>query len=418
MSGANGETQTAELAKKESIAKKLVFAEFIFVTAVAMVIPTRAPMVLQIKKGDAVASARVLGLMSSSAAFIELFINPVFGQLSDMFGRKPFFLIAPVIDAILHTLVAIFPKALPVTFVDRAITGSMIFAFKAPLTAALTDLFSGPQLAVWLARQGAAFGLGLGLGPYIGAKIGGAKSFFWSSVVFLVTLVYASSMLPETLKVEDRKKFNPAACSPLRFLKLFQGRMLSTLSATIGLQSFGDYLNVYDINYLFLKTVFDVGQDGIGYYATACGLTMGISGNIMTQAIKTCGQKTATLLANTMWTISMALLGSARSIQQIGASLAAMSFGQTRNAAIAAYIQKHGQATGMGRAEISAAQANLLAVLKVFIPIFYGNIFAAATSKGRKLPGAPYFVIAAMTILSQLTFMTVDPDLEVAKKRA
>jgi len=398
--------------RRESTAARLVLAEFMFVTAVAMVIPTRAPMVLEIKKGDAVATARILGLMSSIAAFIELFINPVFGQLSDMFGRKPFLLIAPAVDAFLHTLVAAFPRALPVTFVDRMITGSMIFAFKAPLSASLSDLFTGPRLAVWLARQGSAFGLGLGVGPYVGAKIGGAKSFFWSSVMFLASMLYVAGTLPETLPLDDRKKFNIAACSPLRFLKLFRGRVMSTLAVTVGMQSFGDYLNVYDINYLYLKTVFDVGQTEVGRYASAVGVTQFISGNVMGRAIKAIGQKGATLGANVMWSVAMGLLGSARSVRQIAVSLFAMCFGHMRNSAVSAYILKHGQDAGMGRSEIVAAQANLLAVLKVFIPLFYGNLFATATSNGRKMPGAPYFFIAFVTLLSQLCFWTVDPDRE------
>jgi len=402
--------------KKESLATKLVLAEFMFVTAVAMVIPTRAPMVLDIKRGDAVATARVLGLMSSIAAFIELFINPVFGQLSDMYGRKPFLLIAPTVDAFLHTLVAAFPRALPVTFVDRMITGSMIFAFKAPLSASLSDLFTGPRLAMWLARQGSAFGLGLGLGPYIGAKIGGAKSFFWSSVVFVASMLYVLGTVPETLSPDDRKSFNIAACSPLRFLKLFQGRVMSTLAVTVGLQSFGDYLNVYDINFLFLKTVFDVGQTEVGRYASAVGVTQFISGNAMGRAISLFGLKTATLGANAMWSVAMGILGSARSVKQIAASLVAMCFGHMRNSAVSAYIVKHGQKTGMGRSEIVAAQANLLALLKVFIPLFYGNLFAMATSKGRKYPGAPYFFIAFVTCLSQLCFWTIDPDREESRE--
>eukprot|EP00930_Biecheleria_cincta_P035899 TRINITY_DN24653_c0_g2_i1.p1 TRINITY_DN24653_c0_g2~~TRINITY_DN24653_c0_g2_i1.p1 ORF type:complete len:425 (-),score=95.41 TRINITY_DN24653_c0_g2_i1:334-1608(-) len=403
---------------KEAVATKLVLAEFMFVTAVAMVIPTRAPMVLEIKKGDAAATAKVLGLMSSCAAAIELFINPIFGQLSDMFGRKRFFLLAPAIDAFLHTLVAIFPKILPVTFVDRMISGAMIFAFKAPLTASLSDLFTGPQLASWLAKQGAAFGLGLGLGPFIGSKLGGAKSFFYSSVVFVITMIYAHNMVPETLKYEDRRKeFSLAACSPLRFLKLLQDRMLSTLAATIGLQSFGDYLNLYDINYLYLKTVFDVGQTEVGRYASACGISQLISGMTMSRAIHAFGQKGATALANCMWIVAMGFLGTATSVQKVVLSLFAMCFGHLRNSGVAAYMQKHGQLRGMGRSEIAAAQANLLAVIKVFIPLLYSNIFSLATSKGRNVPGAPYLVVGLLTGLSQLTFCTIDPDKDDSAKQ-
>lgn len=395
---------------KEAVAKKLVISEFIFVTAVAMVVPARAPLVLAIKNGDTAATAKVMGLMSSLAAFIELFMNPLFGQLADMYGRKPFFGIAAMINAVLHASVGVFPKTLPINFVDRMISGAMIFAFKAPLSAALGDLYQGPKLAMWLARQNACFGLGLGLGPFIGSKLGGARAFLWSAVMFLVATIFTQGVTSETLPSNERKSFNINACSPLRFLKLFQGKMLSTLSLTVGLQSFGDYFNIYDINYLYLKTVFDVGQTEIGQYASCVGVTQFLCGPFMSNAIAKLGQKPATLLANVMWASAMGLLGTARSVQQIVLSLGTMTFGHLRNSAVSAYIQKHGQALGMGRSEIAAAQANFLAVLKVGIPFVYGNIFAMATSGGRNMPGAPYVLISILTMLSQLTLWTIDPD--------
>jgi hypothetical protein len=228
-------------------------------------------------------------------------------------------------------------------------------------------------------------------------------------------MVYAQITLPETLR--ERKQFNLQACSPLRFLKLFRTKTTSVLTLVIGMQSFGDYLNLYDINYLFLKKVFDVDQTGIGRYATAVGTTQFISGQTMAKSIGALGQKGATLFANTMWALAMALFASATSIQHIGGSLAAMCFGHARNSGVAAYIQSHGQALGMGKSEIAAAQANFLAILKVGIPLFYANIFVRATSNGRNKPGAPYMVVALISIISQLLFWTIDPDKGVQKAK-
>merc|ERR1711941_53980 len=111
-----------------------------------------------------------------------------------------------------------------------------------------------------------------------------------------------------------------------------------------------------------------------------------------------------------MWAVCMVLFGTAKGLPQIGLSLLAMCFGHTRNASIQAYIQKHGQATGMGKAEIASAQANLLAVVKVGIPIFYASIFMRSVSNGRNMPGMPYLVCALLTILAQLSFWTIDPE--------
>jgi len=137
----------------------------------------------------------------------------------------------------------------------------------------------------------------------------------------------------------------------------------------------------------------------------------------MAKSIGTLGQQGATFFSNTMWAVAMALFGTSTTMGQVGASLIAMCFGHARNAAVTAYIQKHGQAAGMGKSEISAAQANFTALLKVFIPLFYANIFVKATSNGRNMPGTPYLVVALITALSQMLFWTNDPDKVVQKAK-
>lgn len=405
------EPQLAADAKKEETARALCIAIGMFMTAVTMVVPTRAPMVLAIKNGDAASTARVMGLMSSCAAAVELFVNPVFGRLSDKYGRKGFMMMAPVIDAILHLVVAAFPSALKATFADRVITGSLLFCFVSPINAAYTDLFgTGPKLAETMARSGSYFGLGCALGPFIGSKLGGKQSFIASAATFIATMFWILHKIPETLTDEKRKEFDLAACSPLRFLKLFQGKTTSVLAATIGLQSFGDYVNIYDINFLYLKTVFGYGQAQVGTFATAVGLSQIVNGQVMRALIKQLGLTKSTLVSNMMWILAMGLLGTARNASQLALVLLAMSFGHQRATAVTCYLQRHGQAAGMGAAEIQGAQANLTAVLKVMVPLLYGNLFAWATSKGRSIPGLPYFVIGGLTLLGQATFSTIDPE--------
>merc|ERR1719446_727856 len=131
--------------------------------------------------------------------------------------------------------------------------------------------------------------------------------------MFAVTMVYSAFVLPETLQVSlRRKEFSLAGCSPLRFLKLFKNKAMSTLSVTVALQSFGDYLNLYDLNYLFLKNVFDVGTTEIGQYASCVGVSNVMSGFTMARAIKELGQQQATLMANSLWALSMFLFGTAK----------------------------------------------------------------------------------------------------------
>jgi len=253
---------------------------------------------------------------------------------------------------------------------------------------------------------------GCALGPFIGSKLAGAQAFAVSAATFVGSLLWVSAKFPETLTEEGKKEFDLAACSPLRFLKLFRGRTMSAVAATIGLQSFGDYPNIYDFNFLYMKSVLGYGQGEVGSFATAVGVTQILGGEATRAVIKASGQRTATVVSNALWVMSLSLLGTARSAQQLVLALATMTFGHLRGTPVSAYLQRHGQAAGLGRGEIVSAQMNLTALIKVVAPVLYGQLFSWATTKGRRMPGAPYFLICFLTVVAQLTFWSVDADKE------
>jgi len=407
------EVDQQQEARKEAKAKKLCIATGLMMTAVTMVVPSRAPMVLNIKKGDAALTARTMGLMSTFAAIIELVVNPVLGKLSDQYGRKPFLMMAPLVNAILHAFVAAMPMNLSMQFIDRMISGSMIFGFAAPAQASMADLYgSNPQkLGEMAASAGAYFGIGCTLGPFIGSKLGGAKSFLASAVAFVATLVYVNTALQETLPDENKKMFKFSDINPVLFLKLFKTKCLGQLTVTAALQSFGDYVNIYDINNLYMIKVLGYGQSQIGNFATTVGASQIIGGKACAALIKSTSLKTTTLISNLMWAIGMSIMGSARTTSQAFAALLGFwTFGHQRATPVGSYIQKYGAEQGMGRAEIVAAQGNLTAYIKVMLPLFYSNLFAWATSNGRNTPGLPYFVIAMLAMLSQSAFWSAAPE--------
>jgi len=410
-SAAKREALTDE--EKDNIARKICIAGGAMMMAVTMVVPTRAPMVLNIYKGNASQTARTMGLMTSVAGAIELFLNPVLGKLSDKYGRKPLLLLAPTVNGFLHTLVAAFPNVLAMQFVDRMITGMFIFGFMSPARAALTDLFAKDmkKLGVTLASFGTYFGIGCTVGPFIGSRMGGARSFLASALSFLGTFLWVSTQVNETLPVDDRKREVVLSdVNPVAFLKLFRERVLSWLTVTKALQSFGDYVNMYDINNLFMISVLGYGQSQIGNFATTVGFTQILGGRVTGAVIKATSLKTATLFSNLMWILGMAMMGTAKNTRQAFLALFVWTFGHGRATPVDPYLQKYGGAQGYGRGDILGADGNLQAYVKVLVPVLYSNLFAWATTNGRNMPGLPYFTICLLTSLSQLSFWKAGPE--------
>ena len=83
-SGGDDAAAASLLAKQTFL---LSLTEGVFITAVAMVIPSRGPLVLRMST-DPAQAATTLARMTATGAALELFIGPLLGGLSDRFGRK------------------------------------------------------------------------------------------------------------------------------------------------------------------------------------------------------------------------------------------------------------------------------------------------------------------------------------------
>lgn len=406
-------------AKEKKQVDAICRSAFLMATSVALCVPARAPLVLAMKNGDAAATAQTMGLMSSTAALIEFLLNPVLGRLSDKYGRKPFLLMSTMVNAFLHSLVALMPGSLPINILDRCISGAMIFAFFNPMGAALQDLFASQpmeKIGGVGAKMGAFFGLGFAFGPLLGSKLGGGKAFAASAVMFAATAVSIQSGFEETLPADKVKEFDITAINPFSFVKLFSTRAMAQLSSTVAFGSFAEYANIYDINFLFMKSVMGYGQEEVGKFAAGFGVTQ-IGGGIMGKSlIAKLGTRTHTLLSNMAYIAGFGLLGAAKSGKQLVLALLCLMFGHQRSSYPSTLLAEHATKTGMGRGEIAGATANFLAVLKIIAPSAYGRVFAWATSGGRNMPGLPYFFICIFVACAQLTFSKHLQDQDAEKK--
>lgn len=373
----------------EASARSLCIATGMMITAATLVLPSRPAVILAIK-GDR--AANTMGKMSAAAAVVELLVNPLLGRLCDHHGRKPFMLMAMVSNTFLRAMSTSMQTSIVAQFLDRMLSGAMIFAFQAPAAVAMADLFAKDaiKLGTWSARRDTYLGIGATIGPLIGSKLGTRQSFAASTLMFAVTSVYVRLKLPETLSLANRKYFKFEHINPVSFLKLFQNKTLGWLATATALQSFGDT-------------------------ATASGLSAVAGGRVTLHLLKKLQKlnvsalKVSTFFANSMWTAGMVSMGLARRTSHLSFAMFLWTFGQLRSNSLTTYLQTYGAAEGLGRAEIVVATANLLAYVKVLAPLLYSNLFSWAISSNNRPSGLPYFVIAAMTLLAQGSFVLAAP---------
>merc|ERR1719329_768612 len=141
--------------------------------------PARPEMILRITGGDDKRSAKLLALLTTIASLIEFLVTPLLGRLSDMYGRRPFLVGAPLLCGLarfnlfrvaMAELPSV-PDVLYANWLDRCVGSSLFPMFMSVLRASLADMVLGEGLAKAMAGLMATVGLSVSIAPWLGSLI-------------------------------------------------------------------------------------------------------------------------------------------------------------------------------------------------------------------------------------------------------
>jgi len=147
------------------------------------------------------AGAALIGILSASFSLAQLLFAPVWGRLSDRYGRKPILLLS-LFGTALGSLLTGIAGAVWILFVGRILDG-ISGASVSVAQAAVGDVSPPSQRPRLMGLLGAAFGVGFVAGPAIGAlaALGGRHvPFFVAAAIATVNGLIAIRRLPETSK--------------------------------------------------------------------------------------------------------------------------------------------------------------------------------------------------------------------------
>ncbi len=171
-------------------------------------------------EGDAFrATPFELGMIVASYSIMQFIFSPVFGAVSDKYGRRPV-LFFSLLGTSAGFLIVGFATTLWMIFAGRildGITGGNISTAQAYIA----DVTSRKNRAKGMGLIGAAFGLGFVLGPAIGgilSKYGTEKPFLFAAALAFVNAIALYFFLPESLK-KGAKKISLSRMN--RFTELF-----------------------------------------------------------------------------------------------------------------------------------------------------------------------------------------------------
>jgi multidrug resistance protein len=140
-----------------------------------------------------------IGIVLAAYSFMQFIFNPLFGKLSDKYGRKPIITFCLLLNAIGYVIFA-FTHSFELLIISR-IVGGIGGSSVSVAMAYIADITTKENRAHGMGLIGAAFGLGFVFGPLIGgllAKYGYAVVGFGSAVFSFIAFLTTIFFLPES----------------------------------------------------------------------------------------------------------------------------------------------------------------------------------------------------------------------------
>lgn len=148
-----------------------------------------------------------IGLIAASFSIGQFFTGPLWGRLSDRFGRKPIILSAIIISTI-SFLILPFAKSLILVYLSRILTGIASGAVFPISQAYVADLTTKDERTTYMGKVAAMFAIGFIFGPVFGGFLGAegfSLAFYAAAFVSFINLFFVFFLLPESITKKTEK---------------------------------------------------------------------------------------------------------------------------------------------------------------------------------------------------------------------
>ncbi len=380
---------------------------FIFITilvdviGIGIIIPI-VPKLIERLTGEGISEAsKYGGWLIFSFAFMQFIFSPILGSLSDRFGRRPVLLVS-LFGLGLDYILQAFAPTIAWLFVGRLIAGVMGASFTTS-TAYIADISTPEKRAQNFGMVGAAFGLGFIIGPVIGgvaSRWGTSVPFIIAAALTLLNVLYGYFILPESLALENRRKFDWAKANPIGSLKhLRKYPVVSGLIITLVLiniaahavQSNWTYYTIYKFKW---------SEEMIGYSLATVGILVSlVQGLLIRRVIPVLGQKKSIYIGLGFYAVGLVLFGIAWQGWMMFAFLIPYCLGGIAGPTLQGIISNQVPANEQG--ELQGALTSLVSMTAIIGPLLMNNLFAYSTSKNGLfyLPGASFYLAAILVVI-------------------
>jgi DHA1 family tetracycline resistance protein-like MFS transporter len=354
--------------------------------------------------GTEAQAAPIVALLMTTWYTMSFLFAPTLGSLSDRLGRRPVLLIALFGSGLDFFAQALAPN-ITWFFITRAING-LSGASMTVANAYIADITPPHKRAAAYGMVGAAFGLGFVIGPLLGGILGGIDlrlPFYVAGGLTMVNWLYGALVLPESLPVERRRKFELARANPLGALHgLGRYPLVAGLSVAMFMLNLAQFA-LHATWVLYTGHRYGWGPENVGYSLFAVGVGAAIvQGGLARKIIPMLGEKRSLMLGLALGVLSYVGYGLATHGWMIYAIVGFASFGGIAMPAAQSLITRTVRPDEQG--EVQGALASLQSVAGILGPIIGGSVlgYSLSGSAPVSLPGATFFVSAVLAALGWL----------------
>ncbi|MBM4186236.1 MAG: TCR/Tet family MFS transporter [Gemmatimonadetes bacterium] len=372
------------------------------VMGLGIIIPVMPKLITHLTGGTISDAARWGGWMTFAYAGMQFLCAPMMGALSDRFGRRPV-LLASLFGFGLDYLVMAVAPTIWWLLGSRMVAG-MLGASFSTAAAYIADVSPPEKRAQNFGMIGAMFGLGFILGPLLGGLLGpyGARvPFIVSAGLALVNWLYGYFVLPESLKPENRRRYDWARANPvgslaaLRRHPIVAGMIVSFVLMSIAAHAVQSNWSYYTIE------KFQWTERTVGWSLAVVGAAIAlVQGGLVRVAIPRLGQVRSVYTGLGFNSLGLLLYAVATSTWMMFAFTLVYCLGGIAGPAIQGLISSQVPANEQG--ELQGALTSLMSLTSVVGPLIMANVFAFFTGPKAPvhLPGAAMLLGSGLVLVA------------------
>jgi DHA1 family tetracycline resistance protein-like MFS transporter len=386
------------MASNKTAAISFIFITLLIdVTGIGLIIPVVPGLIKELIQGSVSDSSLYSGWLAFSYAVMQFIFAPLLGNLSDRYGRRPILLISLFGLGIDYIFLAIAPS-IGWLFLGRIIAGLGGASFTTA-TAYIADISTPQNRAQNFGMVGAAFGVGFILGPVIGGLLGqfGLRvPFMVAALLSFLNFIYGYFVLPESLSLENRRKFDWKRSNPLSSIKQLKkypavsGLVISYFLiylATNSVQSTWSFFTIQQFNW---------NPKMIGISLGLVGLLVGIvQGGLIRIINPLLGSKRSVYVGMALYTLGLILFSFASQSWMMFVFLIPYCLGGICGPALQSIIS--GQVPSNQQGELQGGLTSIMSLTSIIGPVVMTSLFSYFTS-----PTAPFHFAGASFFLGSI----------------